>query len=527
MREGTNAPEGKQTRTNIDQEARRNWSNLSYTTRVTLAFAMVAAMTALVSFGVLSYVWEQHFHTYTRENMQRIADTTATNIGIRYEQTGGWYNGALAEAANASVFTEGIGVQVTDANGTVVYDDSRTSNTEGAISLAPSDMQSLASASIITPSGAALGTVRVWVYGSNALLTQTDRTFRDNSYSAMVGASMIAVVLALILGFVFARTLVNPINRISKAARAIGDGDLSARTGLVGDDEIAQLGMTFDSMVESVEKDRELEHRLTTDVAHELRTPLMAIQSTVEAMVDGVFEPDAERLDTVNSEVQRLSRLVDAILKLSRLENRSVPLDYKVVDVGDLISGLIATHEAFVSDSGLELVYDAEPDVYIYADADLVRQAAANLISNAVRYTPEGGRITVSVNKGETMAYIAVADTGIGLTEEEARMVFSRFWRAEAGRTRERGGLGVGLAVVKEIVDQHNGWVRVEGKPNEGATFTIYIPLYNEEKVRAQRAVQQRQRRPRAADRADRLPARKQRDDGPTIERSRAEARRR
>ena len=104
-------------------------------------------------------------------------------------------------------------------------------------------------------------------------------------------------------------------------------------------------------MADSIERDRELERRLTTDVAHELRTPLMAIQSTVEAMVDGVFEADEERLETVNSEVQRLSRLVDAILKLSRLESRSTPMKKEVVNVGELIAGIVATHEAFVADS--------------------------------------------------------------------------------------------------------------------------------------------------------------------------------
>ena len=476
----------------LDEQARKTWSNLSYTTRVTITFALVAAMTALVAFGVLSFVWEQYFQTYTRENIQRVATATAQNIGNRYERTGGWYNGALNEASATSGFSDGLGVQVTDERGVILYDTSRIDNDNSVISLAPLDKNQMASAPI-NANGEVIGTVRVWVYGSNALLTQADQQFRTRSYQAMIAAGLLAIVLALLLGYLFARTLVNPINRISKAARAFGEGDLSARTGLYGDDEIAQLGMNFDDMAEAVEKDRELERRLTTDVAHELRTPLMAIQSTVEAMIDGVFEPDTERLETVNSEVQRLSRLVDAILKLSRLESRSDPLDCRVINVGDLIEGLIATHEAFVHDSGLQLIYIAEDDVYIYGDADLIRQATANLISNAVRYTDEGS-ITVSVNKGETMAYIAVADTGIGLTNEEAKMVFSRFWRADAGRTREKGGLGIGLSVVKEIVDQHGGWVRVEGKPNEGATFTMYIPLYNEERIRGNQS-QPRNRR--------------------------------
>ena len=233
-----------------------------------------------------------------------------------------------------------------------------------------------------------------------------------------------------------------------------------------------------------------MEMQLTSNVSHELRTPLMAIQATVEAMVDGVYEADEERLVTVNSEVQRLSRLVDALLRLSRLENRANPMKEEIVNVGELIEGIIATHEIFVSDSGLTLRYEAQPDVYVMGDPDMIRQATANLISNAVRYTPEGGTIDVSVRRGDIMASIAVKDTGIGLSREEAKMVFSRFWRADAGRTRESGGLGVGLAVVKEIVDRHGGWVQVEGEKGKGACFTIHIPLYDEERARAREKTQ-------------------------------------
>ena len=231
----------------------------------------------------------------------------------------------------------------------------------------------------------------------------------------------------------------------------------------------------------------------------------MAIQATVEAMVDGVYEADEERLVTVNSEVQRLSRLVDALLKLSRLESRSQPMKEDIVDVGELIEGIVSTHEMFVSDSGLTLDYHAEDNVLVVGDPDMIRQATANLISNAVRYTPEGGHIDVTVRRGDIMASIAVKDTGIGLTREEAKMVFSRFWRADAGRTRESGGLGVGLAVVKEIVDRHGGWVQVEGEKGEGACFTIHIPLYDPERARqaekaAARGGRQKQQKNRARD---------------------------
>lgn len=435
-------------------------------------------MTIVVAFGGLSMVWMGHFQAYTHDNLQSLADTTAQSITENYESGSGWSTATLSPASSAIKLNKNLGVRVVAQDGTVRYDTDRSEYAGQNAPLATRPDSSTVRSYINTKAGE-IGYVEMWVYGSDTLLTQADRDFRNQSYRAMVVCLLLAVIISLLVGQVYARTVVRPINRISKAARTIKEGDLTARTGLSGDDEISRLGETFDEMADAIEKDRQMERRLTTDVAHELRTPLMAIQSTVEAMVDGVFEPDAERLGTVNAEVQRLSRLVDALLKLSRLENRKIPMNRQKLNLGDLISTIVSTHEAFVKDAGLDLVFHSEPDVYVYGDADLLRQATANLISNAVRYTEEG-TITVTVRKSQSMAEISVADTGIGLSPEEAKMVFARFWRADAGRNRAQGGLGIGLSVVKEIVDRHHGWVRVEGEKGKGSTFTINIPLYDE-----------------------------------------------
>ena len=441
------------------KERRRKfgWTSLSYTARVTLAFALIAAMTGLVAIGVISFVWEQHFQTYTASNMETLAETTASRIEERMEADSTLTiksSAALMPVEAALEVTPGIAIKVVDENDVAVFDSSNRINgiPNATSSFEPKDASKVALAKIVVDDKV-VGSVRIWVYGSDTLMRGPDQEFRENSYQAMLFASLVAIVLASCIGFLFARNLVAPINRMTKTARAIKEGDLS------------------------------------------LRTPLMAIQSTVEAMVDGVFEADAERLETVNSEVQRLSRLVDALLKLSRLENRATPMKEEVVDVGELIQSIVSTHEAFVADSGLTFEYRAEKGVLVVGDPDMIRQATANLISNAVRYTPEGGHVSVTVSKGDIMASIAVRDTGIGLSPEEAKMVFSRFWRADAGRNRASGGLGIGLAVVKEIVDRHGGWVQVEGEKGKGACFTLHFPLYDEQRTRTNdKREQQRQR---------------------------------
>ena len=452
------------------------WKRLSYTARVTISFALISAMTTIVAFGVLSFVWGQHFQEYTRDNMERTAEMTASAIADNYTRSRNWSPSVLSPAESATELNRNVGIQVVDAAGVIRYDNNPDRGNRSTF--APTNKSRMVSSPIIVD-GETIGSVNVWVYGSDTMLTQADREYRDGSYRAMLVSMALAILISIGLGFVFARGLVDPINRMTRTAKAIKEGDLSARTRLSGEDEVSRLGETFDAMAEAIEKDRRMERRLTTDVAHELRTPLMAIQATIEAIIDGVFEPDEERLGTIDAEVQRLSRLVDALLKLSRLENRKIPMNKKRLNLGDLLTDIIGTHEAYVRESGLDLIFEAEENVEVFGDADMLRQATANLISNAVRYTPKGS-ITVRVARGETMASISVADTGIGLTPEECKMVFSRFWRGDAGRNRAQGGLGIGLSVVKEIVDRHNGWVRVEGEKGVGATFTIFIPLYDE-----------------------------------------------
>lgn len=451
---------------------------ISFTKRVMLVSIAVSLITIISSVVVLSAVWNQHFQSYTRENVQRVADGTAAAIADGYEQSNGdWYGGALSAATSASSLYDSVYLQVRTIDGTIVYDD-RANDVLGSVDV-KEDGSNVASAPIMVD-GEKVGTVLVRAPGSETLLTKFDEDFRDKSYNAMIFAAVIALIIAMVMGAIFARTIAAPVKKITNAAKALKEGDYSARTGMTGSDEIARLGNMFDLMADSVESNRKLERRLVTDVAHELRTPLMAIQSTVEAMIDGVFKPDAERLETLNSEVQRLSRLVDALLKLSRLESRTKPIEQKKVDLTEMLSSVVQTHQAYIHDAGLNLEFEYDPHVYVFGDADLLRQATANLISNAVRYTPEGGTITIMARKGDLMGQIVVKDTGIGLTPEEAKLVFQRFWRADSGRARATGGLGIGLSVVKEIVEQHNGWVRVEGRPNEGACFTIYIPLYSE-----------------------------------------------
>lgn len=467
-------------------------SGMSYATRMASSFALTSVMTVLVLVGVVAVVWSGVFSDYTRANMTDIAQSTAQRLAQEYELNGAWSTSYLASVADSTLSSDDIGLQVVDAEGTILYDDSwpaaaMVGSTQGSsepsshslISSAPTDAAASVTRDITLTDGTVVGQVRLWVFGSDALLSKADTAFRDRTFNAMFLASIIAVAISVIIGILVSRMLTNPLRRITGTAKQIRDGDLSARTGLKGDDEIDRLGETFDEMATSLEKDLKHERRITSDVAHELRTPLMAMLATVEAMQDGVLPTDDEHLETVASETRRLSRLVQQMLDLSRMENRTAPLKLEQIDTVRFVRRIVDSQQQLFNARDLRLRFSDDTQGRpsgIEADPDMVTQAVVNLMSNAMRYTPEGGWVVVSVRTSRRNVQIIVSDTGIGIAKEDLSRIFGRFWRADASRAREAGGLGVGLSVTKQIVERHHGYISVESELGKGTTFTIHLP---------------------------------------------------
>lgn len=536
---------GQKHKSDNEANSRASWntprsdsrSGLSYGSRMALSFALTSLMTVLVLVCVIMVVWGSVFSEYTRANVVDLAKLTSEKLADSYEQDGEWTVDTLYAIAQSSSISDDIGLQVLDAEGTILYDDtwpvasvaadvkkseaepvSDTGSAEegsvvatdqgsagqaaatsaegsataaekdepkikfdrhGLISTAPTDEEGAITEPITTSDGKVVGKVRLWVLGSDVLLTKTDTAFREKTIDAMFLAAAIAVAISVMIGLFVSRMLTNPIRRITGTAKQIRDGDLSARTNMRGDDEIDQLGETFDEMATSLEKDLKHERRLTSDVAHELRTPLMAMLATVEAMQDGVYPTDNEHLETVASETRRLARLVQQMLDLSRMENHTAPMNIEAVDMVELVRGIVNAQEPLFHERDLRLRFADETQgkmPFIKVDPDMITQCVINLMSNAMRYTPEGGWVIVTVGLDRKHLTISVSDTGIGIAKEDLSRIFGRFWRADASRAREAGGLGVGLAVTKQIVERHHGFISVESELEKGTTFTIHLP---------------------------------------------------
>lgn len=449
--------------------------------QIAFAFAVVAFATAAIAAVVITATWQRQFDTYIQRGIQERAELAATAAAADYERAGGW---EYMTDASAWVQTMHIGmmlggdmrVEVLDADGNLIGStrDQRTGMMMGEGSA--EDAQVSARADVVV-GDRIVGEVRVTQPAAASALTERDRWFQRASLAGLAVAALIAVGLASLAGALYARGIVRPIEAVTRVADALRRGDRNARTGMGGGDPISDLGLTFDQMADAVEAERRFEQQLTADVAHELRTPLQAIQATVEAMQDGVLPTDEERLGLIHDETMRLGRLAGSILELSRLETRAYAFESVPVDLAGPVAAAVDSLRALIDATGHTLEQSIEPGVVILGDADRLTQAVTNLVSNAARYTPAGGRIRVRVLRDGTQAVIEVADSGIGVAPADRERVFQRFWRSDPARSRASGGLGIGLAVVREIAERHGGTASAHESDLGGAAFVVRLPI--------------------------------------------------
>jgi two-component system sensor histidine kinase BaeS len=295
--------------------------------------------------------------------------------------------------------------------------------------------------------------------------------------TSLWAAALAALAAALIIGLLLFRSIIAPLGRLTTASRAIAEGDLSARAPVQGRDEVAQLADAFNHMAESLSHAEEARQSQTADVAHELRTPLTVLQGTLEAMVDGVFPTDQENLLVALGQVQTLIRLVEDLRVLALADAGQLHLHTAALDLEPFVREIVEAHRPQAQARTINLALEAPPNLpQVLIDRDRVAQVLGNLLSNALRYVPEGGHVVVRVkDQGQEVA-VSVADDGPGVRPEDLPRLFERFWRGDPARQRATGGSGLGLAIARHIVGAHGGHIWAELTPGGGLTVTFTLP---------------------------------------------------
>ena len=294
---------------------------------------------------------------------------------------------------------------------------------------------------------------------------------------SVLWASVVAGIVALALGSLLFLQMMRPLRSLARAAQGISAGDLSQRADDRGQDEVAQVARTFNEMASSLQRYESERRQVFAAIAHELRTPLSVIQGNLEAMLDGVLPANAEELALLHQEARLLNRLIEDLRTLSLADAGQLKLRKEPVRVDELVAQVVERLRLHAEEKKMTLTANIADDIpLILADKERLIQVLTNLVHNALRYTPPGARIVVATRAISNGVEISVSDNGPGIPPQDLPRIFERFWRGEKSRSRSTGGSGLGLAVVKQLVEAHGGRISVRSAPGKGAQFIIFLP---------------------------------------------------
>jgi len=304
--------------------------------------------------------------------------------------------------------------------------------------------------------------------------------FRASLYESLGYAVIASVFVALLVSWFLSRRIVAPVRTLTHASQHIADGHYAERVQVTGTDEIAQLATRFNQMTTQLEQVETMRRQLIGDVTHELRTPLTSIKGYMEGLVDGVLPSTPETFNQIHREADRLSRLVDDLQELSRVEARAYSLDLRSVAVSNLVQTTVKRLSPQARDKRINLHSSLPADLPpLQADEDRITQVLVNLVANAIQYTPEGGDVTICAARQADEIHISVKDTGVGIPPEHLANLFTRFYRVDKSRSRNAGGgSGIGLTIAKHLVEAHGGRIWAESKGDgQGSTFTFSLKI--------------------------------------------------
>ena len=433
--------------------------------RLLAAFVLVALSSVLVLTVAALIGTARGLTAGEDEQRQTVVNATSVAAADAYRSAGGWSGADLTRAFDIAAAAGGA-LSVRDSNGDSVA--APTGMMQGG------GMGGQARGGLTAPvvvDGVTVGSVRIGFGG------QAGSTAQSIAWTWIILAAVVSLLVAVLVSWFVSGRITRPLVRLSVVARTFAAGDRTARAAAAdtaAPGELGELARAFDATADDVVRAEQTRQRMAADVAHELRTPLAALQAGLEELRDGLVDPDPERLAALHAQSVRLGRVVDDLAALSAAESQQLSLRRTPLDLGLLVTDAISASRASLDAAGLLVTSDIAADVIVDADADRLHQAVGNLLGNAARYCREGDEVRVAVRRSGGDAVLAVADTGPGIDPDDLSHVFDRLWRGSADR--DVAGSGIGLAVVREIVRAHGGQVDVTSDGRSGATFTITLP---------------------------------------------------
>ena len=297
-------------------------------------------------------------------------------------------------------------------------------------------------------------------------------------YSRIIFAALLAAIVAVVLLYFLAKNILKPLKKVTEATAQLARGNFDVRLDINSEDEIGELSRTFNSVAKDLGKYENIRRSFVANVSHELRSPLTSMQGLVQGVLDGTI-PEEQRdyyLSVVLDETRRLNYLINDLLDLSQIESGKLDFNIQKTDINELIRRCLITFESKISAKNIEVVVDIKDEKqFVMADENRIKQVLMNLIDNAVKFTPQMGTIKIYTSESPASVFVNVNNSGGPIQEEDLPYVFERFYKADKSHTRTQEGTGIGLSIVKKILDGHGQNIWVKSGEGEGTTFTFTL----------------------------------------------------
>jgi two-component system, OmpR family, sensor histidine kinase BaeS len=428
--------------------------------RLALAFLLVALTAVALLAGLTAAFSAADVSDLANRQRAELAGAVAVAAGVAWNQSGSWASADLSPVLDLAART-GTAVQIRDQTGRTVASSPGFGAAAGPDSSAP-----------IVARGQRIGGAVLRSTGSG--LGAADRVLETALLRAIAGAAGLAALLALLTGLAVARRITRPVTQLIAVTRAMASGDRTARAGGIrAPGELRELATAFDQMASTMDRQEQLRRDLVADVAHELRTPIAVLQAGHEALLDGVAEPTPDELASLRDEVLRLARMVGDLQTLAAADAAALHLAVRRSDLADLAASAADSLARRFEAAGISLTQrlSAAP---VLADPHWLHQVITNLLTNALKFTPSGGRVTIVTRQAGPEAVLQVIDTGTGIPADDLPHIFDRFWRGR--QAAQISGSGIGLAIAAELTQAHGGRLTATSEPGQGTRLTLTLP---------------------------------------------------
>lgn len=470
-------------------------------------YIRITMMIVIIGFVMLGIVMMLFFSQYLRADKQKVLRRNAEAVVSFTERTYGYSKNTELEfsdmmnmlAVNITTNSE-VNVLLTDAQGNVILSsyleeekDKNITAIDGAIiqKIAENDglyeeQDTLGGVyterhfSVGMPyySGTEEGRVFAGVAIVSVSASPMSGFLKESLEIFLVASILVLIVCFFVVGF-FSYSLVKPLRLMSEAVKSFGNGDFSVRVPVTTSDELGQLAASFNDMANSLSNSEGMRRSFIANVSHELKTPMTTIAGFIDGILDGTI-PEKDKgkyLHIVSEEVKRLSRLVKSMLDLSRIDSGEMRIHPQNFDMTNIIFSTLLTFEKSINEKNIEVTgLEEAGHQTVYGDQDLLHQVMYNLIENAVKFTEPGGYISFAISDGIDRTSVAIENSGAGIDPEELSMIFDRFYKTDKSRSKDKNGMGLGLYIVRTIIQLHGGEISVSSQLRKFTRFEFYIP---------------------------------------------------